>query len=65
VDHGADVGIGVHRIAAPELARLGQHQLDESVGDLSTTRMRHRGASSRVLVALRRQLAGLVEVGIP
>ena len=67
VDDGADVGGGVHRVAALELLGLRQHGFGELVGDLlhHQDALHGRAALAGVLGgALHGQLGRLVEVGI-
>ena len=67
VDDRADVGVGVHGVAALELPGLGQHDLDEPVGDLlhHQDALDRRAALAGVLGgALHGQLRRLVEVRV-
>ena len=67
VNHGADVGGWVHRIAGPQLLRLGKHQLGELVRDLvhDENALHRRAALAGVLRrAGDRKLGRLVEVGV-
>ena len=67
VDHGADVGRRVHRVAGLELLRLREHELGEFVRDLvhHQDALHRRAALAGVLGrAGDRKLGRLVEVGV-